>query len=87
LFDCTVSELNIKQELAIGDRIRFTKNDYRLNVTNGGLGTIRDMYTNTMGDWVFSIELDNGDRIAFSEKQYQNEIGRLQLIQAYATTI
>jgi conjugative relaxase-like TrwC/TraI family protein len=87
VFDCTVSDLNIKQDLSIGERVRFTKNDYRLKVTNGSFGTIQNMYIDQANNWVFSIELDNGEKVDFSEPQYQNELGKLQLVQAYATTI
>ena len=71
---------------AKGERVRFTKNDYARNFTNGALGTVTDI-EQVNDDIYFSIVLDNGDKTRFKKSEYSDEHGRLYLAQAYVSTI
>jgi len=41
--DCIVSKHHCKYKFAKGDRVKFCKNDYRLGVSNGTMGTIKSL--------------------------------------------
>jgi len=84
--ECVISNRTVPFAFAKGERIRFTKNDYSRNFTNGALGTITEI-EQIDGDTYFSIILDNGDKTRFKKSEYSDEHGRLYLAQAYVSTV
>ena len=84
--DCAVSDKVFKQQFAIGDRVRLSKNDYSLKLSNGMQGTIIDM-NGSVDHWVFKIQLDDKREVSISTLEYQSEDGFFPLVQAYASTI
>ncbi|WP_159821539.1 MobF family relaxase [Colwellia sp. 20A7] len=86
-FDCYVSEKHFKQKFGIGDRVRFSKNDYKIKVSNGSLGTVSNIVIDNNGKALFEIKLDSGRKIKFIQENYITEEGYLPLVQAYATTV
>ena len=84
--ECVISNRAVPFTFAKGERVRFTKNDYARNFTNGALGTVTDI-ERVNDDIYFSIVLDNGDKTRFKKSEYSDEHGRLYLAQAYVSTI
>ncbi len=84
--DCIVSEHRCKYKFAAGDRIKFCKNDYRLQVSNGTFGTIRYVKAND-GRIDFGVDLDDDRYITFNNLDYKNEDGRLPISLGYALTV
>ncbi|MEE1953582.1 MobF family relaxase [Aeromonas sp. 75A] len=84
--DCIVSEHRCKYKFAAGDRIKFCKNDYRLQVSNGTFGTIRYVKAND-GRIDFGVDLNDGRYITFNNLDYKNEDGRLPISLGYALTV
>jgi Ti-type conjugative transfer relaxase TraA len=64
------------RDFASGDRIVFLKNERKLGVKNGTLGTIESLTTARM-----AVQLDNGRSVAFDVKEYA------QVDHGYAATI
>lgn len=85
--DCCVSDRHLKCKMAVGERVRLTKNDYRLGYTNGDLGTITNIMRERNGDVLFNIGLDSGREVGFSSASYSNDEGHVYLTQAYASTV
>ncbi|WP_346208929.1 hypothetical protein [Aeromonas salmonicida] len=84
--DCIVSEHRCRYKFSEGDRIKFCKNDYRLQVSNGTFGTIKHVkYNDDCID--FGVDLDDGRYIAFNDLDYTNEDGRLPIALGYALTV
>jgi conjugative relaxase-like TrwC/TraI family protein len=83
---CIVSNHYSDAEFSVGDRIRFTKNDYKLGVSNGTLGRISSL-TESNGKLSFQVILNDSRILMFDEDEYSNEDGLLQLYHAYASTI
>ena len=83
---CIVSNHYSDVEFSIGDSIRFTKNDYKLGVSNGTLGRISSL-TESNGKLSFQVILNDSRILMFDEDEYSNEDGLLQLYHAYASTI
>lgn len=84
--ECIVSEHRCKYKFAAGDRIKFCKNDYRLQVSNGTFGTIKHVKSND-GCIDFGVDLDDGRYITFNDFDYKNEDGRLPIALGYALTV
>lgn len=84
--DCIVSEHRCRYKFAAGDRIKFCKNDYRLQVSNGTFGTIKHVKAND-GRIDFGVDLDDGRYITFNDFDYKNEDGRLPIALGYALTV
>jgi conjugative relaxase-like TrwC/TraI family protein len=84
---CVVSEKEFDFEFAIGDKVKFCKNDYKLGVMNGTLGTIKNIECFAKDNYVFTIETTDNKRVTFSNKQYCNEQDRLHLALGYASTV
>lgn len=74
-----------RYQMAIGDKVRFTKNDYFLGVANGHTGQITDI-SGTDGV-KFTIRLKDGRQVRIDAANYSNEDGRMYLVHAYATTV
>lgn len=74
-----------RYKMAIGDKIRFTKNDYFLGVANGHTGEISAI-SDTNGV-KFTILLKDGRKVRIDSKNYSNDEGRMFLVHAYATTV
>ena len=85
--DCAVSDKHIKYTIAVGERVKFTKNDYRRGYTNGDLGTVVGIEKLADGDLQFDIETDAGGKVHFKASEYCNEYGNVYLTQAYALTV
>lgn len=84
---CIVSNHKCELLLSVGDRIRFTRNDYKLNVVNGTLGIIESLCENEAKSLIFKVRLENGRTLTFDENQYKCEDGNLQIYHAYASTV
>lgn len=69
-----------------GERVRFAKNDYALNVSNGTLGTLKQL-RQVNQHWQFIVALDDGREVTVNTEHYQDEHGRLPLVHAYAMTV
>ncbi|MGF1810235.1 MobF family relaxase [Vibrio alginolyticus] len=85
-FDCSVSGKNMRLSLATGERIRFSKNDYHLKVSNGSLGKITKLEVKE-GRYFLHVLLDEGRKVIVDSKYYKNEQGRLPIVHAYAMTV
>lgn len=85
-FPCIVGDHAMRLEFALGERVRFTRNDYALGLTNGATGTLVGLDERD-GDYVFSVRGDDGTTRQFHHSDYCDAHGRLQLIHAYASTI
>lgn len=83
----TVSARDIDVHLSIGERVRFTKNDYKRNYTNGDLGTVTKIQVMEDGDIWLRVRFDSGRETQFMTSSYANEDGRTYLTQAYAQTV
>jgi Ti-type conjugative transfer relaxase TraA len=64
-----------------GDRIVFTRNDRKIGVQNGSLGTVENIERTQRGVFQLSVVLDDGKRVNFSTNKY-NAIDH-----GYATTV
>jgi len=73
--------------MAVGERVRLTKNDYRLGYTNGDLGIITNVIKEQNGNVLFNLMLDSGREVGFSSASYSNDEGHVYLTQAYASTV
>jgi conjugative relaxase-like TrwC/TraI family protein len=82
-----VSDRDIDIEVSIGERVRFTKNDYRRKYTNGDIGTVTKVKVMEDGDIWIRVKLDSGRETQFMASSYANEDGRTYLTQAYAQTV
>ncbi|WP_330110340.1 MobF family relaxase [Methylophaga thalassica] len=84
--DCTISNKLMRFKFSRGERVRFTRNDYRREFTNGQMGTIRSI--ERRGDEIyFTINCDDGRTVSFKQSDYCDDKGRLYLAQAYAMTV
>jgi conjugative relaxase-like TrwC/TraI family protein len=86
MFDCVVSNKLMSLPFSVGERVRFAQNDYRLNVSNGSLGTLIKLEM-VQNQWQFHIKLDNQVTVVINSNDYQNVQGRLPLVHAYAMTV
>jgi conjugative relaxase-like TrwC/TraI family protein len=85
-FDCVVSNKPIKQEFSIGDKVRFSQNDYKLGVSNGTLAIVKNI-TDIHTEPKIDVALENGKTIRVNSLTYQDEYGQLPLVHAYSMTI
>jgi conjugative relaxase-like TrwC/TraI family protein len=83
----TVSDRDIDFQLSVGERIRFTKNDYKRKYTNGDIGTVTKVQLMDDGDVWVRVKLDSGRNTQFMLSDYCNDEGRAYLTQAYAQTV
>ncbi|WP_233080043.1 MobF family relaxase [Rheinheimera soli] len=83
----TVSERDIDVQISLGERVRFTKNDYKRNFTNGDLGTVTKVQIMDDGDIWIRVRLDSGLETQFMTSTYCNDQGRVFITQAYAQTV
>ncbi|TPH13262.1 MobF family relaxase [Litorilituus lipolyticus] len=83
---CIVSNHKCELEFSVGDTVRFSRNDYKLGVINGTTGIIKSL-KEIMGILRFEVLMDSNQIVYFSEEQYQDETGNLQLSHGYASTI
>ncbi|WP_088213124.1 MobF family relaxase [Shewanella sp. Shew256] len=86
LTECVVSSQSLYFAFSNGERVRFTKNDYQRNFTNGEQGTITQVLQQGE-DIRFTVKLDSGRTVSFYQSDYSDEQGRLHLVQAYASTV
>jgi len=83
----TVSDRDIDFQVSVGERIRFTKNDYAKKYTNGDIGTVTKTQLMDNGDIWLRVHLDSGRKTQFMLSDYCNDDGRAYLTQAYAQTV
>jgi ATP-dependent exoDNAse (exonuclease V) alpha subunit len=83
---CVVSNKPMTQLFSVGERVRFAKNDYKIKVSNGSLGTVLGI-ERVQEKTRLHIKLDNGLEVSIDPEIYQNEDGLLPLVHAYAMTV
>ena len=84
---CSVADKQFKYEYSVGDRVKFCRNEYRrFQVSNGTLGTIKEISQLSNSDTKLSIELDDKRIVSFRASEYSDHIG-LNLCHAYALTV
>ncbi|MPW31251.1 relaxase domain-containing protein [Agarivorans sp. B2Z047] len=84
---CSVADKQFKYEYSVGDRVKFCRNEYRrFQVSNGTLGTIKEISQLSDSDTKLSIELDDKRIVSFRASEYSDQIG-LNLCHAYALTV
>lgn len=54
------------REFAVGDQIIFCKNQRRLGITNGDVGTLKKIQMNQDGHWQFQVEREDSKIVEFS---------------------
>jgi ATP-dependent exoDNAse (exonuclease V) alpha subunit len=86
-FNCIVGDRQMRLQMAVGDRVRFTKNDYATGFTNGQTGKITRIQRDAEAGWQIKMVDDDGRLHHISESRYSDENGRLHLVHAYASTI
>jgi ATP-dependent exoDNAse (exonuclease V) alpha subunit len=74
-------------EFAIGDRIKLCKNDYRLNVSNGTLGTVTHIDPVTEGHYRITLRTDDQRTVRIDTRDYADEQSRTYMALAYALTV
>ncbi|MBV1932030.1 MAG: relaxase domain-containing protein [Porticoccaceae bacterium] len=84
--ECVISNQVMRLQFSRGERVRFTRNDYRRNLTNGETGTIEHVEQHG-SDIQFTVHCDNGRTVQFNQSDYCDDKGRLYMAQAYATTV
>lgn len=83
---CSVADKSFEYKFAVGDRVKFCRNEYRtLQVTNGTTGTIKRI-TPDKDDIRLTVETDDGRALSFLASEYADERGTF-LCHAYALTI
>lgn len=84
---CSIADKKFQYEYSVGDRVKFCRNEYRrLQVSNGTLGTIREIKQLSDSETKLSIELDDKRIVSFKVSEYSDDIG-LNLCHAYALTV
>ncbi|EHU4801455.1 relaxase domain-containing protein [Vibrio vulnificus] len=84
---CSVADKQFKYEYSVGDRVKFCRNEYRrFQVSNGTLGTIKEISQLSDSDTKLSIELDDKRIVSFRASEYSDHIG-VNLCHAYALTV
>lgn len=84
---CSVSQRPMTHMMAKGERVRFTRNDYRYGHTNGDLGTIYSIESLPDGDVKFVVSKDDGNQVTFKSSDYSDDKNQVYLTQAYAQTV
>lgn len=69
------------REFCIGDRVYFTKNNRKIGVQNGSLGTVEHLKRVGEKTFAFEVTLDNGNKVSFTTDKYD------RLDHGYAVTI
>lgn len=69
--------------LSVGERVRFTRNDYDLDVRNGTTGTVTRLQRDYMGNHQVIIETDGGRVVQLEPNPAESPI----MDYAYATTV
>lgn len=60
------------REFAVGDQIIFCKNQRRLGITNGDVGTLKKIQINQDGHWQFQVEREDSKIVEFSLTDDEN---------------
>ena len=84
--ECTVGNQHLYFAFSVGERVRFTRNDYKREFTNGNLGTV-ELIEQLDNDIRFTVRCDDGRIESFNQSDYCDEQGRLYLVHAYASTV
>jgi ATP-dependent exoDNAse (exonuclease V) alpha subunit len=65
--------IETEKHLAKGDRLFFLKNDTKLGVFNGNLGTVESLrQLKREGDVQVTIKIDEGERVSFRLSEYRH---------------
>lgn len=73
---CSVADKQFNYEYSVGDRVKFCRNEYRrFQVSNGTLGTIKEITQLSDSDTKLSIELDDKRIVSFRASEYSDHIG------------
>lgn len=83
---CSVADKKFEYEFSIGDRVKFTRNEYQhLQVSNGTLGTVQKI-EHQENDTRLTITTDDQRELTFFASEYADELGT-NLCLAYALTV
>lgn len=86
--EITLNDVHSFREFAIGDQILFCKNTRKLNITNGDVGTLRQLSITPEGYWQFLVESEDGRFVEFSLTNDKNiKSGYTAIDHAYALSV
>ncbi|MES9859247.1 MAG: MobF family relaxase [Candidatus Thiodiazotropha sp. 4PDIV1] len=84
--ECSVSDKQREFCYSVGDRIKLTKNDHRLQFDNGTFGTIAAIEDKGNDQYCFTINTDDKRTLHVHTDSYCDEKGRPYMALAYALT-
>lgn len=61
-----INNVRTSREFAVGDQILFCKNQRKLGIINGDVGTLKQIQINQDGCWQFQVERQDGQTVEFS---------------------
>jgi conjugative relaxase-like TrwC/TraI family protein len=85
--NCSVSNKHFKLEIAVGDQIRLTKNNYRLGLTNGERGVITEIKSINDEHFLINLKTSNGKEKIIDTSQYCDLEKNVYMVHSYAMTI
>lgn len=84
---CVVGDRNMDLQMAVGDDVRFTRNEYRVGLTNGQTGKIEAIHAQPNGHYLIDVRDSTGVLNRVDTAEYVNEFGRLHMVHSYASTV
>lgn len=84
---CVVGKKQFDLNFAVGDEIRLTKNDYRLNLTNGERGKIKNISRLFDNQLVITFENTSGEEKTIDTSKYCDLEQKVYMVHGYAMTI
>lgn len=86
--ETVLNDVHSFREFAVGDQILFCKNQRRLGITNGDVGTLKQIQINQDGYWQFQVEYEDGRKVEFSLTEDENTKSAYNAIDhAYALSV
>lgn len=70
--ETVLNDVHSFREFAVGDQILFCKNQRRLGITNGDVGTLKKIQINQNGYWQFHVEREDSKIVEFSLTDDEN---------------
>lgn len=67
-----LNDVHLFREFAVGDQILFCKNQRSLGITNGDVGTLKNIKINQDGHWQFQVEREDSKIVEFSLTDDEN---------------
>lgn len=67
-----INDVHSFREFSVGDHILFCKNERRLGITNGDVGTLKKIQINQEGHWEFHVEREDSKIVEFSLTDNEN---------------